>query len=271
MEQNVYEVHALLTFRDLPVCIRDTSISIIGLEEGIHLGYTKKKALSNAKEKKQRHQSADIKKRTSSRTSSCSVSSSSSSSSSSSPASSIANGVLSMSAFATTFVACASGSNPIGDVGFRLREEFSASATVGTRLAAAAAPEDSAVAAEERDLPPPSADVEVDLRLDLDDEWRIAGVSNDSRGRVSSVDVYRPMDGRWVTWCRPIVFPTSSLSLWNSFTLVSVAMLDHRPPRKPLLDGGSSMRGTGSRRKDAERSVSKKDSRTSSARTTMRN
>lgn len=35
--------------------------------------------------------------------------------------------------------------------------------------------------------------------------------------------------------------------------------------------GGSSMSGTGARRKEAERSVSKKDSRTSSARTTMRN
>ena len=39
-------------------------------------------------------------------------------------------------------------------------------------------------------------DALVDLRLDLDGEWRIAGVSNDSRGRVSSMDVYRPIDGR---------------------------------------------------------------------------
>ncbi len=41
-----------------------------------------------------------------------------------------------------------------------------------------------------------SVDALADLRLDLDDEWRIAGVSNDSRGRVSSMDVYRPIDGR---------------------------------------------------------------------------
>jgi hypothetical protein len=41
-----------------------------------------------------------------------------------------------------------------------------------------------------------SVDALVDLRLDFDDEWRMAGVSNDSRGRVSSMDVYRPIDGR---------------------------------------------------------------------------
>ena len=97
-----------------------------------------------------------------------------------------------MSACATAFVACDSGSNPVGDVGFK-----SASA-IGR------SPPPAAVAEVVRELPAPgtaepdlsSVVVSDDLRLDLDDERRIAGVSNDSRGRVSSTDVYLPMEGR---------------------------------------------------------------------------
>jgi hypothetical protein len=97
-----------------------------------------------------------------------------------------------MSAFATTFVACASGSNPVGDVGFK-----SAYAALGR---SPPEPDDrdggspAAVPPVEPDLS--SAASDVDMRLDLDDERRIAGVSNDSRGRVSSTVVYLPMEGR---------------------------------------------------------------------------
>jgi hypothetical protein len=147
-----------------------------------------------------------------------------------------------MSACATVFIAYANRSNPISDIGFS--EDFSTSPAFGWRLAAAA--EGSAVV-EGHDLPPPpSVDIEVNPQLDLDAKRCIAGVSNDSRGHMSSMDVYRPMDRQWMAWCHPIVFLTSSFSLWNNFTLVSVVMFDHRLPRKPLLVGGSSMRGTGS-------------------------
>jgi hypothetical protein len=98
-----------------------------------------------------------------------------------------------MSAFATTFVACDSGSNPVGDVGFK-----SASAAALGR----SPPEpDDRDGVSPATVPPVEPDLsstadDVDLRLDLDDERRIAGVSNDSRGRVSSTDVYLPMEGR---------------------------------------------------------------------------
>ena len=101
-----------------------------------------------------------------------------------------------MSAFATAFVACDSGSNPVGDVGFK-------SASALGRSPPPAADDDepkpddrdvvSAAVAVEPDL---SSVVNDEMRLDLDDERRIAGVSNDSRGRVSSTDVYLPMEGR---------------------------------------------------------------------------
>src|SRR5712675_203365 len=116
------------------------------------------------------------KKRTSSRTPSSrssSSTSSSSSSSSSSPASSIANGVLSINAFATTLVAFASGSNAPGDVGSK--GNFSASAVAaGGANVVVEDPDDRelvvvAAPAVKRDVDSAADDGGVlDLRLDLD-------------------------------------------------------------------------------------------------------
>jgi len=59
----------------------------------------------------------------------------------------------------------------------------------------------------------------------------------------------------------------------NIFLLLSVAIVDHKSPRNPAelaLGSGRSSSGKGVSWNDAERSVSKKDSSISSARTTMR-
>jgi hypothetical protein len=48
-------------------------------------------------------------------------------------------------------------------------------------------------------------------------------------------------------------------------------MLDQISPKRPLLEGGKSMSGTDSSLNEADKSVSKNDSKTSSARTTIRN
>lgn len=77
--------------------------------------------------------------------------------------------------------------------------------------------------------------------------------------------------GLFVTWCFPIVLPISSVNKLNIFLLLSVAIVDQNSPNSPLLDGGSSSSLIGSKRNEAERSVSKKDSSISSARTTIRN
>lgn len=127
------------------------------------------------------------------------------------------------------------------------------------------------------------------VRLALDEDLRMDGVSSDSRAFGSSSLVYLPMEGRWMTcashqhemlgkwilryytWCFPIVFPISSVNMLNIFLLLSVAIVDHKSPRSPLLAGGSSTSGTGSNRNEADRSASKNDSRISSASTTIRN
>ena len=67
-----------------------------------------------------------------------------------------------------------------------------------------------------------------------------------------------------------MVFPISSVNILNIFLLLSVAIVDQMSPNKPLLDTGSSISGRGSSLKEADKSLSKKDSRTSSASTTMR-
>lgn len=68
-----------------------------------------------------------------------------------------------------------------------------------------------------------------------------------------------------------MVFPSSSVNAWNIFLFESVAIDDHRSPSSPFAgSGGSSSSDMGSKRNDADRSVSKNDSRTSSASTTIR-
>ncbi len=69
----------------------------------------------------------------------------------------------------------------------------------------------------------------------------------------------------------PIVRPMSSVNLLKILRLSSVTMFCQRPPRRPLFEFGMSMIGTGSSLNVAGKSVSKKDSRISSAKTTMRN
>lgn len=51
--------------------------------------------------------------------------------------------------------------------------------------------------------------------------------------------------------------------------LLSVAILDQRPPKNPLSVEGRVMSGSGSSLKDADKSVLKNASRISSARTTI--
>lgn len=72
------------------------------------------------------------------------------------------------------------------------------------------------------------------------------------------------------TWCFPTARPISSVNLLKILRLSSVAMFCQRPPSRPAFALGISISGTGSSRNVPEKSVSKNDSRISSARTTMR-
>jgi len=64
------------------------------------------------------------------------------------------------------------------------------------------------------------------IRLDFDKDLRKVGVSKDSRAFGSSSLVYLPIEGLWITWCFPIVFPISSVKMLKIFLLLSVVIVD---------------------------------------------
>lgn len=99
------------------------------------------------------------------------------------------------------------------------------------------------------------------LSLALEAERRIVSVISNSRALGSSNAANFPIAGRHRTWCLPIIFPMSSVTLWKILQLTSEARLCQKPPWRPWLEFGTSIVGTGSRWNVADKPVSKNDSR----------
>lgn len=83
----------------------------------------------------------------------------------------------------------------------------------------------------------PLALVSVVARLDFDSDRRMFGPRRLSRTIGSWSDIFRPMDGTWMTWYLPIVRPTWSEMLLK-ILLLPFVIVDQSPPRMPLSEGG---------------------------------